>query len=177
VELSFTVTPPVQKDDWAALSTPRRKAREPLSYACSLLRALLSEAGGAMWLDDLRDSFVRVVSPARMLREAPDSLRGVVDRWVPWWSKEKGVDSSLFRPALEHLATNQELSGYAPDTGQFVLQLNDGPKPPATETVGCDARLALRVKPARAVPAETVPIFEPVSLERVSELAALLVAA
>jgi hypothetical protein len=175
VELPFTVTPPMLEDDWSALAQPRKKAREPHSYACSLLRALLSEAGGAMWLDDLRDSFVRVVSPARMMREAPDALRNVVDRWVPWWSKEK-ADSSLFRPALEHMAANQELSGYAPDTKRFVLQLNDGPKPPATDAVGCDARLALRVKPARPVP-EEIPLLEPISVGRVAELAALLTAA
>ena len=114
---------------------------DPATYAINLVVALLSEAGGSLPWQHLRDGFVFATRPALMKRyAAPDDVQRV-EAWAKRWN-EKAVPKLL--PASLKALGRKNLFIQSQGT-DFVFQLPDGPKPPASEDVGYDAWLALRV--------------------------------
>jgi hypothetical protein len=114
---------------------------DPAIYAVNLVVALLSEAGGSLPWQHLLDGFVLATRPDLMKRYAAAEDAESVDAWAQRWN-EKAVPK-LLPMSLKALGRkNIFIQSQGTD---FVFQLADGPKPPASEDVGYDAWLALRV--------------------------------
>jgi hypothetical protein len=114
---------------------------DPATYAINLVVALLSEAGGSLPWQHLRDGFVFATRPALMKRYATRGDAQRVEAWAKRWN-EKAVPKLL--PASLKALGRKNLF-IQPEGTDFVFQLPDGPKSPASEDVGYDAWLALRV--------------------------------
>ena len=114
---------------------------DPATYAVNLVVALLSEASGSLPWQHLRDGFVFATRTDLMKQYAAPEDAQRVNAWAQRWN-EKAVPK-LLPTALK--AMGRKNLFIQPQGDDFVFQLPDGPKPPASEDVGYDAWLALRV--------------------------------
>jgi hypothetical protein len=114
---------------------------DPAIYGVNLIVALLSEAGGSLPWQHLRDGFVFATRPDLMKKyaAAEDSQR--VEAWTQRWNEKAGP--KLLPACLKALGRKNIF--IQANGSDFTFQLADGPKPAASEDVGYDAWLALRV--------------------------------
>ncbi len=141
----------------------RLPASEGAHYTVSLVFALLSEAGGSLPLPRLRDAFVLATSPKLMQRLAPGDDAARVRAWAQRWceaAKPVMFLDSLKAIGARHLAVSPGAQGR-------IFQLLDGPRPPATEDVGYDAWIALRV--SATLPPSAILIPEVPTMTRQAE--------
>jgi hypothetical protein len=114
---------------------------DPAIYSVNLVVALLSEAGGSLPWQHLRDGFVFATRPDLMKQYAAPEDAQRVDAWAQRWN-EKAV-SRLLPVSLK--AMGRKNIFIQPHGSDYVFQLPDGPKPPSSDDVSYDAWLALRV--------------------------------
>ena len=119
----------------------RYAATEPINYAITLVVALLSEAGGELSWSRLLDAFVLVTKPDLMRRLAPPNEVARVTEWSKRWNERATPDMLI--PSLNQLG-GRNLT-VSESNGVRVFALLDGPRQPATEDLGYDAWLGLRV--------------------------------
>jgi hypothetical protein len=119
----------------------RFTASDPAIYSVNLITALLSEAGGSLPWQHLRDGFVFATRPDLMKKYAAAEDLQRAEAWAQRWN-EKAAPKLL--PICLKAMGSENI--YIQQSGSdFVFQLPDGPKQPATEDIGYDAWLALRV--------------------------------
>jgi hypothetical protein len=113
---------------------------DPAIYSVNLITAILSEAQGSLSWPHLRDAFVFATRPDLMKKyaAADDSQRA--QDWSQRWNE--AAEPKLLPRCLKAMAKNLFIRQHGSD---FVFQLPDGPKPAASDDVGYDAWLALRV--------------------------------
>jgi hypothetical protein len=124
---------------------------DPALYAVNLVVAILSEAGGSLAWQHLRDAFVLVTRPDLMKAFACADDARRVEVWTRVWNET--ATPSSFLPCLRALFPKNILIRQHGD--EFIFQLADGVKSAASEDVGYDAWLGLRVSVAlngKAVP-------------------------
>jgi hypothetical protein len=119
----------------------RFSVSDPAIYAVNLAVALLSEAGGSLPWQHLRDGFVFATRPDLMQQYAASEDTQRVAAWVQRWN-EKAVPKLLPTVLKALFPKNLLIRQHA---GDFVFQLPEGPKQASSEDVGYDAWLALRV--------------------------------
>jgi hypothetical protein len=131
----------------------RLAASQPLLYATNLVVALLSEAGGSLPWHRLLDAYTLATNPALMRRLCPTEETARVKAWAARWNEQ--VQPGLLLPSLNQLGgKNLTLTN---DNEGRVFQLLDGTRRPATEDVGYDAWLALRIATALAPDELNIP--------------------
>jgi hypothetical protein len=114
---------------------------DPAIYGVNLVVAILSEAGGTLSWRHLRDAFVLVTRPDLMKTFAGTEDTRRVEAWVRVWNET--AHPSNFLPCLRALFPKTIVIRQHGD--DFICQLADGAKSAASEDVGYDAWLGLRV--------------------------------
>lgn len=128
---------------------PRVSAGAPLPDAMALVVALLSEAGGSLPWSRLLHAYTVATNPAQMRRCATPEDAALVATWDAGTGAK--VQPRLLIPSLNELG-GRNLT-VTDEDGERGFHLLDGPRPAATEHLGYDAWLALRVA-AQLPPAE-----------------------
>ncbi len=131
----------LSKGERALPAELRLAASEPLLYTTNLVVALLSEAGGSLPWTRLLDAYTLATNPSLMRKHCPAEEKSRVTAWATRWNEQ--VPTGLLLPSLNQLG-GRNLTVTNDNEGR-VFHLLDGPRRPATEDVGYDAWLALRI--------------------------------
>jgi hypothetical protein len=131
----------------------RLSANEPLLYSFNLVVSLLSEAGGSLPWPRLLDAFVLATQPTLLVKFAEQDDKPLAKEWADRWSE--AATPEILIPTLRQLAAS--LAVEDTDKG-LTFALQDGPRNHATEDVGFDAWIALRV--AQLLAPEAIPIHQ-----------------
>lgn len=118
----------------------RLSATEPLLYTINLVVSLLSEAGGSLSWARLLDAFVLATQSDLLVRFADADNKSLALEWAARWNE--AATPAMLIPSLRQLAA--ALAVEQTDEG-LVFALQDGPRNHATEDVGFDAWIALRI--------------------------------
>jgi hypothetical protein len=118
----------------------RLSATEPQLYSINLVVSLLSEAGGSLPWPRLLDAFVLATQPKLLVKFAEQDDKPLAKEWAERWSE--AATPEMLMPSLRQLAASLAVE----DTDEgLTFALQDGPRNHATEDVGFDAWIALRV--------------------------------
>jgi hypothetical protein len=132
----------------------RLSSPEPLLYTTNLVVALLSERGGNLQWSHLLEAYTLATTPNLMRKHSPQEEKQRVAEWARRWNEQ--TPQGLLLPSLNQLGA-KNLTVTNNEHGR-VFHLLDGPRVAATEDIGYDAWLALRIT-ALLVP-DTVDIPE-----------------
>jgi hypothetical protein len=122
-------------DDW------RFAHDTPALYAVNLVTTLLSSRVEGLPWPKLRDAFAAATTPSLLVRLALPEDKAMSEAWAARWNEAASPEFLI--PALRHIgSSNIDVQG---EGLSAVFALKDGPKPPATDDVGYDAWIALRV--------------------------------
>ena len=132
----------------AMLADFRFPAPSPQLYAVNLITALLAARPDGLAWPVLRDAFVAVTTPDLMRRLALPEDKDRVAAWASRWNER--ASPGLLIPTLREMTSANIAVGGNGTSAVFSLQ--DGPQESATEDVGYDAWLALRVTEPLSTP-------------------------
>jgi hypothetical protein len=126
----------------------RFPAPSPQLYAVNLVTALLSTHPDGLSWPVLRDAFSAVTTPDLMRRLALPEDKDRVAAWASRWNER--ASPGLLIPTLRDMTSaNIAVDGRGT---RAIFSLQDGPQEAATEDVGYDAWLALRVTEPLSTP-------------------------
>ncbi|MFM2169630.1 MAG: hypothetical protein RIS79_4001, partial [Verrucomicrobiota bacterium] len=146
----------------------RFPAPTPQLYAVNLITSLLSARPEGLAWPILRDAFAAATTPDVMRRLALPDDKDRVNAWASRWN-ERAIPALLIPTLRDMTSANIAVEGKGTDA---VFSLQDGPQEPATEDVGYDAWLALRVIEPLLTPA--LPADEAAALD--SQIESILAA-